>query len=901
MRDTGPLRAAKSDASKITVLLLLLCVAGLTACGAGSQGASVASASSGQDGQLRITIPAGPATVGVAYNAAPSVSGGAAPYAFSIVDGSLPPGLVLNPSTGSITGIPSAAGTYSFTLYASTLPGKQSGTPIPQFVSNPARGPIGVVPEEFGSTSTHIVVAARTSGAKLWISPTSATIASQGHEQFTAQVTGSSNTSVTWTASGGTISSTGAFVAPKVSSNTSVTITVTSKANPSVQATVTITVTPVGPLAIVNSTLPEANISTPYAATLSATGGVTPYLWTLTSGSLPSGIQLQASSGALSGLTAVAGSYTFTAKVADSSGLSVSQAYTLTVSSSSASGYDGPAELPRIYIQTAMTNTPAPGVTTTVNAGGNLQTALNNANCGDTIQLQAGATFTGPFTFPAKSCDDNDWIIVRTASPDSALPAEGSRLTPCYAGVSSLPGRPAFNCASTQNVLAKLIMTAGGSGPVIFATGANHYRLIGLEVTRSAGIGIVYSLAVIDTNITGGTANNLILDRVWLHGTAQDETKKGIELGGISYASVIDSFFTDFHCISLAGACTDASAIGGGIDPVGPFKFTDNFLEASGENILFGGGPSTITPTDMEISRNHFFKPMTWMQGQPGFVGGPAGNPFIVKNLFELKNAQRVLLEANIMEDSWGGFSQNGYGIVITPVNQNSAAGVGLCPLCKVTDITIRYNSISHVASGIQLANPLTEGLPALDGERYSIHDLTIDDIDPVKYNGSGIVAEIESVAAAAPLLQNVSVNHLTVFAPRSVFSVGALPTRPMVNFSFTNSIFLAGTYPIWSTGGTVNCANFDKPLTTFNACFSPYSFASNALIATPSAYPPSLWPTGNYFPATVSVVQFVNYNNGIGGNYQLLSTSPYHNAATDGTDLGADVTTIVSETTGVY
>src|SRR6202044_201541 len=116
MRDTGPVRAAKSDASKLLVLLLLFCVAGLTACGAGSQGAGVASTSNGQNGQLRIAIPAAPATVGVAYNASPSVSGGAAPYAFSIVDGSLPPGLVLNPSTGSITGIPSASGTFSFTL-----------------------------------------------------------------------------------------------------------------------------------------------------------------------------------------------------------------------------------------------------------------------------------------------------------------------------------------------------------------------------------------------------------------------------------------------------------------------------------------------------------------------------------------------------------------------------------------------------------------------------------------------------------------------------------------------------------------------------------------------------------------------------------------------------------------
>ena len=111
--------------------------------------------------------------------------------------------------------------------------------------------------------------------------------------------------------------------------------------------------------------------------------------------------------------------------------------------STSAGGYDGPAALPRVLIQTAMANTPAPGITTTVNSGDNLQTALNNAKCGDTIRLQAGATFSGIFTFPAKSCDANHWIIVRTNADDSLLPAEGTRLTPCYAGVASLPGRPA--------------------------------------------------------------------------------------------------------------------------------------------------------------------------------------------------------------------------------------------------------------------------------------------------------------------------------------------------------------------------------------------------------------------------------------------------------------------------
>jgi hypothetical protein len=90
-------------------------------------------------------------------------------------------------------------------------------------------------------------------------------------------------------------------------------------------------------------------------------------------------------------------------------------------------------------------------------------------------------------------------------------------------------------------------------------------------------------------------------------------------------------------------------------------------------------------------------------------------------------------------------------------------------------------------------------------------------------------------------------------------------------------------------------------PLTTFTACFSPYSFLNNALIASPPSYPASKWPAGNAFPSSVASVQFLNYNNGNGGDYHLLPSSPYKNAGTDGKDLGADVDTILSEIVGVY
>ena len=54
----------------------------------------------------------------------------------------------------------------------------------------------------------------------------------------------------------------------------------------------------------------------------------------------------------------------------------------------------------------------------------------------------------------------------------------------------------------------------------------------------------------------------------------------------------------------------------------------------------------------------------------------------------------------------------------------------------------------------------------------------------------------------------------------------------PMKNFVFTNNILSTGKYPVWSTGGgPKNCAFFDKPLTTFDACFKPYTFAGNVLI----------------------------------------------------------------------
>jgi hypothetical protein len=727
--------------------------------------------------------------------------------------------------------------------------------------------------------------------------------------QFTATVHNSAHTAVTWSTSAGSVSSNGLFKAPSVSKAQTVTVTATSTEDPVTLASAAVTVQPatqVNSMTITTTGLPESTAGIPYSATFAASGGTLPYLWSISAGALPAGLSLN-TAGVISGSTLETGIFSLTAQALDSSSTKVSNAFSLTVLPSQSGGnYDGPAELPRVFIQSSLADTPAPGSTVLVNVGGDFQSALNSANCGDTIELHAGATYVGPFTLPAKACDDQHWIIIRTDAPDSSLPAEGVRLTPCYAGVASLPGRPPLNCAKTTRVVPQIVYTQStGSGPLFLASGATHYRLLGLEITRSTGTGTIGALISLKTGVA---ADHLVVDRVWLHGTAQDETATGLGLSGMANVAIVDSFLTDFHCTAVVGTCTDAHAISGGTGSFvgGPYKIVDDFLEGSGENIMFGGGAATTAPADIEIRQNHLFKPLIWLQGQSGFVGGKGNNPFIVKNHLELKNAQRVLIEGNILENAWGGFSQNGTSILLTPKNQN-LSGVGICPVCQVTDVTIRYNTISHVGAGMQILTGLggdgVTGAPAYQGARYSIHDITIDDVEKQKFVGGGGLAQISN-NWQKNVLNSVTINHITGFGDSgsNLLSIGDDISEPkMPGFTFTNNLVLAGRYPIWSTGGTTNCAYSDVPITTFNACFANYVFGKNAVIASPSSFPPSVWPAGNFFPPDIMTVGFLNYNNGNGGDYHLLASSPYKNAGSDGKDLGADIDAIQNAIAGAY
>src|SRR5205807_1829530 len=147
---------------------------------------------------------------------------------------------------------------------------------------------------------------------------------------------------------------------------------------------------------------------------------------------------------------------------------------------------------------------------------------------------------------------------------------------------------------------------------------AHHYRFVGLEITTAWNVtaGTNFGLVRLGENGTGGTPASLLtdlptdmtFDRCYIHGSPTGNVQRGIAVNSRRTA-VIDSYISDIHGVGF-----DTQAIEGW-NGDGPFKIVNNYLEASGENVLFGGADPSIAnlvPSDIEIRRNSFNKPLSW-------------------------------------------------------------------------------------------------------------------------------------------------------------------------------------------------------------------------------------------------------------------------------------------------
>jgi hypothetical protein len=506
-------------------------------------------------------------------------------------------------------------------------------------------------------------------------------------------------------------------------------------------------------------------------------------------------------------------------------------------------------ELPRVLIDTTYIS--PKGNTITVSSTGNLQESVNRAKCGDVVKLAAGATFVGNFVLPNKG-ECKDWIVIRSDTPDSNLPKPGVRITPAY-----------------SSVLSKVFSDNAGPA-IVAAAGANHYRFIGVEIGLTDRVSVNNEIFTIGRSETSASdlPHDITIDRCYIHGTPKVNVKRGVAFNGASLA-VVDSYISDIH---VEGQ--DAQTITGWNGP-GPFKIVNNELQASGENVMFGGGRPALVgniPSDIEIRGNHFFKPLSWMVGNPSY----AGNHWSVKNLLEFKIAQRVLVTGNILENNWVD-GQNGFAFLITPRTE-----YGTAPWVYVQDITFTYNVLRHTANAVNISG-LDDGDPQklVRGRRVLIQNNLFDDVNGKGRGSGGDLFQLLSGADA------VTIDHNTGFQSNRILLEDGIPCTSLV---FQNNITPHNTYGVKGSGQASGSPTLDNS-------FPGFVFRKNVIEGIAgSGLSQSNYPAGNFFPSDWLAVRFVNYAN---GNYALAPSSPYKNAGTDGKDIGADIGGINRNTAG--
>ncbi|MBI2797606.1 MAG: Ig-like domain-containing protein [Gemmatimonadetes bacterium] len=520
------------------------------------------------------------------------------------------------------------------------------------------------------------------------------------------------------------------------------------------------------------------------------------------------------------------------------------------------------AELPRVFVNSAVPAAAAGARTIFPTTSVQLQAAIDTSKPGDVIRLTSGATYTGNFILKRKT-GGTEPIIIRSDVPDGVMPVEGSRMKPTFAPL-----------------LAKL-SSANGQSTLATDNRTNNWRVMFLEITAATpaatGLNAIVRVGVATNTFADSVPNNVIFDRVYVHGRSDLPLQRCFLLSSGATA-IVDSYLDDCHV--LGG---DAQGIVGWNGP-GPWKFVNNFIAGSGMGIMIGGADPVIpnnTPSDIEIRGNHLFKPTAWR------------GLWSVKNVLELKMGRRVLIEGNVLENSWPD-AQTGFAF-----NFKTANETGGSPWVITADVTVRYNLIKNTAGGVTLLGTSqgSGGFPADSTmRRVLIYDNVFQDIGVVTppVGADRFLQTFSTASVPNSGAVDIGIDHNT-FISTSLMTGGAWAVDGSVpaitNLFFTNNILLrGGTYLIKGSGSAEGLGT----VTTWMS--GTISFQKNALIgASPAAYGGIL--TGQLFPADIPTVAFTDV---AAKNYTLTAGSPLKNAGTDGRDLGADIATVNLKTAGV-
>ncbi len=379
--------------------------------------------------------------------------------------------------------------------------------------------------------------------------------------------------------------------------------------------------------------------------------------------------------------------------------------------------------------------------TITVRQGGNFQAALNRAKPGNTILLEAGATFEGAFKLPVKT--GSEFITIRTSATDAQLPPAGRRIDPKkYAAV-----------------LPKLKSNVKGEPVISALKGAHHFRFVGVEFAPTIeGLYNIIELGTTEEKSVEELPHHIEFDRVYIHGSPSEGQRRGIAANG-KFIKITNSYISD---IKRKGEESQAIAVWA---TDGPVEIVNNYLEAAAENILFGGAGSVLklVPTDCVVRENHLNKPVHWRE-----------EGWDVKNLFEIKNGRRIKVENNLMTNNWMR-AQEGTAVLFTTREDSGKSAV-------IEDIEFVNNIVRGSANAVNVY-----GAEGGGGHRLTIRNNFFEDINGAKWGGTGYFMKSTD-------WDGLTIENNTIIQSGSIASAYG---KPVKNFIFRNNIVFENEYGI--------------------------------------------------------------------------------------------------------
>lgn len=295
---------------------------------------------------------------------------------------------------------------------------------------------------------------------------------------------------------------------------------------------------------------------------------------------------------------------------------------------------------------------------------------------------------------------------------------------------------------------------------------------------------------------------------------------------------------------------------------------------SGGQNIRFSVTAPTVTFTD------------TGGAGTSENVPTTTGNKWFVKNTFELKQGEDVLVEGNIIENSWVD-GQAGPIVLFTGSAQISANDSA-----RIRNVTFRHNIVRNGAQAFQFTGRDALIAPTGRNGNFNIYNNLIYDIGGVYGVNNAVNVTIGGMPDQAPTrnVYDLTFNHNTFHSPSNsqnsmmmIDDWDGASANTIPNFIVTNNIFYKGTYGVASigSGGMVQGR--------ITAVQGTGSLWDKNIIADASC---GIYPTGTACP-TVTSLETDTFTNVTSRDFSVKSTSPYYNAGTDGKSYGADITLI--------